>query len=274
MEKQNTYWNKKGKYQAFLDELDEQMPDIGYTDNANMNFFITASKLYYDVYTNGGGNIMDCYADDFFQHMGPLFQVISIKRLANRDYAHAEYMMDKVWEFLKGKPMEYTPYFAWDNFSAAETSLTERTEEGWRKLSFGNKKDRDEWFVERIVWVHHKNVTDGYITENGPVKFSHDGHNLELLKTCYLENNNLAVAILEHNDGYIEPWDTLTVNLGETTDSRCAYINVNGIGNGLCTKLIELDIAYPTGKTRQSGFCLYPEMRFTETSLKQMRIDS
>ena len=274
MEKQNTYWKGNGKYQAFLDELDKQMPDIGYTDNANMNLFIMASNLYYDVYNNGSCNIMDCYADDFFQYMGPLFQDVSIKKLADCDYEHAEHMMDMVSEFLKDKPMGYTPYFAWDNYSAKESSLTERTEEGWRKLSFGNEKDRNEWFVERIVRVPHKNVTDGHITENGPVKFFYKGHELELLKAQYLENNSLAVTILEHKDGYVEPWDILTVNLGETTGDRCAYIDVNNIGNDILKKLIELDIAYPTGRIRRSGFCQYPEMRFTETCLRQMRIDS
>ena len=55
----NTYWNSNGKYQDWVDKTSETMPDMYYTDNKFMNIFIAMNKVYYDIYNNGGGNLLD-----------------------------------------------------------------------------------------------------------------------------------------------------------------------------------------------------------------------
>ena len=57
----NTYWNESGKYQEKVNEIYNFMPSWGKTNNPYMSLFLTASKLYHDVYNNGGGNIRDYY---------------------------------------------------------------------------------------------------------------------------------------------------------------------------------------------------------------------
>ena len=53
----NTYWDGAGKYQSWADMVSETMPTYNKTDNEYMNVFISISKIYYEIYNNGGGNL-------------------------------------------------------------------------------------------------------------------------------------------------------------------------------------------------------------------------
>lgn len=78
----------------------------------------------------------------------------------------------------------------------------------------------------------------------------------------YLENNNLYVGMLCHDDGYPEPWSDLTVNLSIKCDDDCAFIDTNNNGEGILLWLTLNNIAMPTGRTVQNGFWVYPEVKF------------
>ena len=56
-----TYWNNNGKYQEWVDKINDTMPDMYDTDNKYMNIFIAVSKIYYDIYNSNSdysyGNI-------------------------------------------------------------------------------------------------------------------------------------------------------------------------------------------------------------------------
>lgn len=83
----------------------------------------------------------------------------------------------------------------------------------------------------------------------------------------YAENNNLYVGMITHADGYPEPYSDLTVNLSVKCDENCAFIDTNNNGDRIVEWLITNKLAALTGRVRQSGFCVYPEMKFDMVEL-------
>lgn len=77
----------------------------------------------------------------------------------------------------------------------------------------------------------------------------------------YADNGNLRVDLITHEEGYPEPWQNLTVNLGKCMEGY-AYIDTNNNGEEILRWLFENGIGHLTGAVRQSGFCLYPEFEF------------
>jgi len=85
----------------------------------------------------------------------------------------------------------------------------------------------------------------------------------------YLENGNLYVGLITHEEGYPEPWQNLTVNLGVKCEPNCAFIDTNNNGNEIIEWLCENEIGHPTGNLKASGFCVYPEFQFNMEKLMQ-----
>ena len=55
---QPKYWNRIGKYQKRYDELYAQfVPDVGECDNDLGEIIRIVSRIYYDIYNNGGWNL-------------------------------------------------------------------------------------------------------------------------------------------------------------------------------------------------------------------------
>ena len=83
----------------------------------------------------------------------------------------------------------------------------------------------------------------------------------------YAENGNLYVGMITHADGYPEPYSDLTVNLSVKCDKNCAFIDTNNNGDRIVEWLITNKLATLTGRIQQSGFCVYPEMKFDMVEL-------
>lgn len=149
---EKSYWNNNGKYQKFVNRINKIMPDWGYTENKYMNLFIDISKLYYDCYNNGGCNIKDFYMD----------RVANVKKYINLDIRRfireEKYREDKtsqVFIYLLDKDFTYTIYKAyfknWD-FVSFERKV------GYRVITFGDKKERDNWVKDRVEYCKAKLV--------------------------------------------------------------------------------------------------------------------
>ena len=80
-------------------------------------------------------------------------------------------------------------------------------------------------------------------------------------------NGNLAIQMITCEDG--EPWNTLTVNLGGTCKKDCAFIDTNDNGDSILPWLVRNGLAVPTGVLCRSGCCVYPEVRFRDSALKE-----
>ena len=78
----------------------------------------------------------------------------------------------------------------------------------------------------------------------------------------YSQNGNLYVGLLSHDDGYAEPWQNLTVNLGVPCKENCAFIDVNHNGMEIMNWLVDNKLGRVLAREKVSGFCVYPEFEF------------
>lgn len=145
MSQKNTYWNDHGKYQKQADELGTLVPDFGYTDNADLNLFITISKLYHDAYNNGGGNIYDCYARDFERYVLPALPGIRLDAFTECNEDEIEDYVDRTLEYLAGKNLSCTVYTVFYNYDEMLMSLEKQNGPGWMPVTFGYEDDRKQW---------------------------------------------------------------------------------------------------------------------------------
>lgn len=95
-------------------------------------------------------------------------------------------------------------------------------------------------------------------------------YKLSFLKTAYAYGGGIAVeALCEEFDEdidpepWLEPYAGVTTNLGVTSSKRCAYLDTNN-SRHLIDWMVEQGLVELTGMTMPSGFCIYPEGRFTE----------
>lgn len=61
----NTYWNHKGRHQRLYDRLyDKLVPDQDEAGSDSGELLRTVSNVYYDIYNNGGCNLLDSKLSD------------------------------------------------------------------------------------------------------------------------------------------------------------------------------------------------------------------
>ena len=96
-------------------------------------------------------------------------------------------------------------------------------------------------------------------------------HQIQLTVTSYV-GGNLAIQMVAWEDGYPEPWASLTVNLDGKRQKDCAFIDTNGDPD-FPVWLIRNGLAIPTGVLQRSGFCEYPEYRFRADRLQELDPD-
>ena len=85
----------------------------------------------------------------------------------------------------------------------------------------------------------------------------------------YCENNNLYVGLVTHEEGWPEPWSSLTVNLSVKCADDCAFIDTNNNGEEIIDWLVENKLGKPTGRIKVSGWCVYPEFKFNVETLME-----
>lgn len=147
----NTYWNKNGKYQRFVDGLEHRTPGHGYTSNVYVNVYLVMAHLYYDAYNNGGGNIQESYAKDFYHRVEPyLGNKVDINAFLNEDFVKMESMMNTAIEFIKDKNLEFPIYSFWCNHDIQTVSdykpIGELAEKGyWFEATFGEPEELERF---------------------------------------------------------------------------------------------------------------------------------
>ena len=106
----------------------------------------------------------------------------------------------------------------------------------------------------------------------GPITFPYEKygstHPIQLKVSAYMDGN-LAIAMHTWENGYAEPWASLTVNLDGERGKDCAFIDTNGDAD-FPVWLIRHGLAIPTGATQRSGYCEYPEYRFRADRLREL----
>lgn len=92
-------------------------------------------------------------------------------------------------------------------------------------------------------------------------------HEISFHLANYANNNNLYIGLITHDEGSLEPWSDLTVNLGSKLPPDRAYVDLNNNGREIINWLIDNELAIPTFATKISGFCEYPEFIFNMPKL-------
>lgn len=65
-----SYWSESGKYQSLYESMKDQIPELGESDDPNIELLRCGVNVYYDCYNNGGGNLdsrsdqLDCILDN------------------------------------------------------------------------------------------------------------------------------------------------------------------------------------------------------------------
>lgn len=83
----------------------------------------------------------------------------------------------------------------------------------------------------------------------------------------YASNGNLYVGLVTHEEGYPEPWSSLTVNLDVRCEKNRAFIDVNNNGMEIIPWLEENGLGKLKHRIEYSGFCMYPEFIFNMDKL-------
>ena len=69
----------------------------------------------------------------------------------------------------------------------------------------------------------------------------------------YADNGNLYVGLITHEEGYPEPWQNLTVNLGVKCEENCAFIDTNNNGSEIMDWLLDNGLGVYTSKEIRNG---------------------
>lgn len=98
-------------------------------------------------------------------------------------------------------------------------------------------------------------------------RFFDDEYRARFLKSEYANNGNLYVGVIywdEECECWM-PWVDLTVNLpGMKCEPNEAFLDINNCAPEIIKALKEKEYIKDTGVTRQSGFCTYPLVEFSE----------
>ena len=91
-------------------------------------------------------------------------------------------------------------------------------------------------------------------------------YELKLYKGNYSNNGNLAIQATIEEDGFEEPWSTITVNIDKLPENW-ACIDTNNNGNCIITELVGAGYCSVVGY-KASGWCEYPVVEFTDAFLE------
>lgn len=87
-------------------------------------------------------------------------------------------------------------------------------------------------------------------------------HQMTFELNRYADNGNLYVGLIANENGYPEPWQNLTVNLGVKCEENYAFIDTNNNGWEIIDWLLRNRLGLLTGIEMRSGWCSYPEFHF------------
>lgn len=126
-----TYWNGDGKYQDWYDKIADTMPSMYDTDNSNMNLFIYMSRLYYDIYNNGGANVSD--SKKYQKEIDAVASIVKKFRISKViiDHTYLEECTNMVFQYLQDKDLSFEDHGFWNDWDNRELSLKKHEGGSW-----------------------------------------------------------------------------------------------------------------------------------------------
>ena len=128
---------------------------------------------------------------------------------------------------------------------------------------------KDDFVYNHIIGEIFYREDNSYpFIKKGPLKLESYGstHNIYLRTSTYTNNDNLYIGMLTDDEGYLEPWGNLTVNLGIKCDPDCGFVDVEN-NHGIEEFIETNNLGEKTDRLCQSGFVLFPEYKFNMTEI-------
>lgn len=147
----STYWNSNGKYQDWVDKISETMPDMYYTDNKYMNVFIAMNKVYYDIYNNGGGNLLDGCHKEALEFIREFIGRFSLKRAIKED-DYLEERTNAVFSKLMNEDLSFENHGFWNEWRKRKISMTKQDGEDWIYITCGTQENVEKEFESRTKY--------------------------------------------------------------------------------------------------------------------------
>lgn len=94
-------------------------------------------------------------------------------------------------------------------------------------------------------------------------------YDVSLEINTYLNNGCIYIGLVTNEEGYLEPYGDMTVNLPGKAPDYCGYIDLNNMPE-LEKFIADNDLGEFTGLTKRSGFCEYPLYLFNVDKLREM----
>lgn len=87
----------------------------------------------------------------------------------------------------------------------------------------------------------------------------------------YTYNGTISVMAYCNGEYGAEPFGSITVNIedSDTCVNDCNFIDSNNMSADVLLFLEENNIAHPTGRVGNSGYCVYPEYRFNKEFIRE-----
>ena len=63
-----SYWSNKGELQDWADQIEKDVPSSGHAETLPVELFRCASNVYYEIFNNGGCNLVDDHPGEFGKH--------------------------------------------------------------------------------------------------------------------------------------------------------------------------------------------------------------
>lgn len=125
--------------------------------------------------------------------------------------------------------------------------------------------------IANVAFEYLRSIKESGRKTEQTLMYEADGveHRVQLDVGTY-ENHNLYVGIslVDSNGLFVESFDDVTVNLGNTLPGYCAYLNARL--ENVEKFLVDNDIAVRTGITEQQGFVRYQLYKFYADRLREL----
>lgn len=145
------YWDSQGEYQEWVDKICETMPSMYYTENKYMNIFIAMNKVYYDIYNNGGGNLLDGIHNEALELIREFVGRFNLKR-AIKELDYLEERTNTVFAKLMDKDLSFENHGFWNEWRKRKVSMTKQAGEDWIYITCGTKDNVEKEFEKRKAY--------------------------------------------------------------------------------------------------------------------------
>ena len=167
---------------------------------------------------------------------------------------------------------------------ASDLSITEADMDKaieWFQIHFFNDEYDDS--IEDSIFAQRDAFEESYLVENEENEENEMPKNtLDLQKygtifkisfilNRYLNNNSLAILMIDWSEGYPEDFADLTVNISMSGSlpEDTQFVDVNNLGPEIMTWITDNGLGEPTEIVGSSGYVTYPAVRFNIDKLNE-----